>query len=234
MGQPENTGDSISFTRTLPTEERITPIRNLLDAWTYSIERPEEFWAEQAGQLDWFKTWERVLEWEGNHARWFIGGSLTASHNCLDRHVKTATRNKAAIIWEGEPGDRRVLTYHCLYRDVNRFALALRELGVSKGTPVALYMPMIPELPIAMLACARLGAPFTQVYSGFSTGSLAERVQHVGAKVVVTSDGLWRRGKVVDLKGIVDRAVDECPTVKRVVTVRRTAHGVEMRPSRDV
>ena len=167
-------------------------------------------------------------------ARWFIGGTLNASHNCLDRHVATWRRNKVAYIWEGEPGDKRIITYAELYRKVNRFASALKELGVGKGTFVALYMPMIPELPVAMLACARLGAPFTQVYSGFSVGALAERTRHTEAEVIVTADGVFRRGRVIDLKGIVDKAAEECPSVRKVVTVARTKHDVDMTPGRDV
>jgi acetyl-CoA synthetase len=218
----------------LPVDEKFEPIRKLKETWKFSIENPEAFWAEQAEQLDWFRTWDGVLEWKDRHARWFNGGKLNASHNCLDRHVKTAKRNKVAYIWEGEPGDRRVITYAELYREVNRFASVLKGLGVEKGTFVALYMPMIPELPVAMLACARLGAPFTQVYSGFSVGSLSERVRQTEAKVVVTADGVFRRGKVVDLKGIVDKAVEECPSVRKTIVVARTKHGVEMTPGRDI
>ena len=218
----------------LPTEERITPINTLKDTWQRSIDDPEGFWNEQAGQLDWFKAWDKTLNWKDKHANWFVGGVLNASYNCLDRHIKTANRNKAALIWEGEPGDQRTLTYHDLYREVNRFAVALKSMGVEKGTTVTLYMPMIPELPIAMLACARIGAPFTQVYSGFSIGALAERVQHMEAKVVVTADGLWRRGKIIDLKEIVDEALEGCPSVEKTIIVRRTGHEIKMDAERDV
>ena len=218
----------------LPVNEKYEPIKKLRETWRSSIEDPEGFWAEEAKQLDWFRGWDQVLEWEDMHARWFIGGTLNASHNCLDRHVATWRRNKVAYIWEGEPGDKRIITYAELYREVNRFASALKELGVGKGTFVALYMPMIPELPVAMLACARLGAPFTQVYSGFSVGALAERTRHTEAEVIVTADGVFRRGRVIDLKGIVDKAAEECPSVRKVVTVARTKHDVDMTPGRDV
>jgi acetyl-CoA synthetase len=214
--------------------EKYEPIKKLRETWRSSIEDPEGFWTEEAKQLDWFRGWDQVLEWEDRYARWFIGGTLNASHNCLDRHVATWRRNKVAYIWEGEPGDKRIITYAELYREVNRFASALKELGVGKGTFVALYMPMIPELPVAMLACARLGAPFTQVYSGFSVGSLAERTRHTEAEVIVTADGVFRRGRVIDLKGIVDKAAEECPRVRKVVTVARTKHDVDMTPGRDV
>ena len=225
---------SDNYLSALPVDEKFEPIRKLKETWKFSIENPEAFWAEQAEQLDWFRTWDGVLEWKDRHARWFNGGKLNASHNCLDRHVKTAKRNKVAYIWEGEPGDRRVITYAELYKEVNRFASVLKGLGVEKGTFVALYMPMIPELPVAMLACARLGAPFTPVYSGFSVGALSERVRQTEAKVVVTADGVFRRGKVVDLKGIVDKAVEECPSVRKTIIVARTKHGVEMTPGRDI
>ena len=218
----------------LPIDEKFEPIKKLRKTWRSSIEDPEGFWAEEAKQLDWFRIWDRVLEWEDRHARWFIGGTLNASHNCLDRHVATWRRNKVAYIWEGEPGDKRIITYAELYREVNRFASALKELGVGKGTFVALYMPMIPELPVAMLACARLGAPFTQIYSGFSVGALAERTRQTEAEVIVTADGVFRRGRVIDLKGIVDKAAEECPSVRKVVTVARTKHDVDMTPGRDV
>ena len=226
--------DAPSYLKTLPVGEKITPTRRLRDIWSYSIDHPDEFWAEEARQLDWFRAWDSVLKWENKKANWFTGGKLNASYNCVDRHAMTANRNKVAIFWEGEPGDTRTLTYQCLYREVNKFASILKSLGVGKGVPVALYMPMIPELPIAMLACARLGAPFTQVYSGFSVGALSERVRHLEAQVVVTADGLWRRGKIIDLKNIVDQALPETPSVRKVITVKRTGHEVAWNPKRDI
>ena len=202
--------------------------------WQRSLDTPEEFWSLQAKQLDWIKEWDHVLEWENNHARWFVGGLLNVSYNCVDRHAKTSRKNKVAIIWEGEDGDRMGLIYHSLYREVNKIASALKELGVKKDTAVAMYMPMVPELPIAMLACTRIGAPFTQVYSGFSSGALAERIQHIDAKIVITSDGLWRRGKIVDLKGTVDKALEDCPKVEKVVVLKRTDHSIHMKEGRDL
>jgi acetyl-CoA synthetase len=225
---------SDDFLSALPVNEKFEPNQKLKETWKFSIENPEAFWAEEAKQLDWFKSWDGVLEWKNKKARWFNGGKLNASHNCVDRHAATWRKNKVAYIWEGEPGDRRVITYGELYREVNRFASVLKEMGVKKGTFVAMYMPMIPELPVAMLACARLGAPFTQVYSGFSVGALAERVNSTGAEVIVTADGVFRRNKVIDLKGVVDKAADQCPSVRKVITVERTKHGVEMNPERDI
>lgn len=224
---------STSEIKALPIKEKIVPIQRLKDVWKRSIEEPEEFWAEEAKQLDWFKTWDRVLEWKNRFARWFIGGFLNASYNCIDRHVKGWRKNKAAILWEGEPGDKRVLTYNSLYREVNLFASALRAMGIKKGDFVAMYMPMLPELPIAMLACSRLGVPFTQVYSGFSVGALAERVRNVEAKILITADGVWRRGKIINLKKVANEAVKDCPTVEKIITVKRTGHDVEMVEGRD-
>ncbi|MCW3990324.1 MAG: acetate--CoA ligase [Candidatus Bathyarchaeota archaeon] len=225
---------SEDYLSALPVNEKFEPNQKLKEMWKFSIENPEAFWAEEAKQLDWFKSWDGVLEWENKKARWFNGGKLNASYNCVDRHVATWRKNKVAYIWEGEPGDKRVITYGELYREVNRFASVLKEMGVKKGTFVAMYMPMIPELPVAMLACARLGAPFTQVYSGFSVGALAERVQSTEAEVIITADGVFRRNKVIDLKGVVDKAADQCPSVRKVITVERTKHGVEMNPERDI
>ena len=225
---------SENFLSSLPVDEKFEPKNKLKETWHDSMEDPEGFWAKQARVLDWFKEWDSVLEWENKHARWFNGGVLNASYNCLDRHIKTDKKNKVAYIWEGEPGDKRVITYSELYKEVNKFASVLKELGVKKGTFVATYMPMIPELPIAMLAIARLGASFTQVYSGFSVGALAERVQSTEAEIIITADGVFRRGKIIDLKGIVDKAADQCPTVRKVITIKRTKQDVVMNPDRDI
>ncbi len=182
---------------------------------------PDAFWVEEAKKIDWFKKWKRVKKWTPPWVQWFLGGKLNVSTNCLDRHVETWRRNKAAIIWEGEPGDERVLTYGDLYREVNKFANVLKKLGVQRGDRVAIYMPMIPELPIAMLACARLGAPHTVVFGGFSPESLRGRILDTGARVVITADGGYRRGGIVPLKQNVDEALEGCPDVKDVVMVRR-------------
>ena len=196
-------------------------------------EDPEGFWAEIAGELAWTKKWNRVLDWKLPDAKWFLGGRLNASASCLDRHVATWRKNKAALIWEGEPGDSRVLTYGQLHREVCKAANALVELGVQAGDFVAIYMPMIPEAAIAMLACARLGAPHTVVFGGFSAEALGDRIKDAKAKVVITADGGWRRGQIVPLKDNVDRAI-EGTEVTRVLVVKRCANDVKMKADRDV
>jgi acetyl-CoA synthetase len=195
---------------------------------------PEKFWSELAKELYWFKRWKKVLEWKPPFAKWFVGGQINVSVNCLDRHLHTWRRNKAAIIWEGEPGDTRTLTYQDLYREVCRFASVLKQLGVDKGDRVAIYMPMIPELPIAMLACARIGATHSVVFGGFSAEALKDRINDAQAKLVVTADGGYRKGAVVALKEQVDTALEHCPSVTKVVVCRRTGSDVTMRPERDV
>ncbi len=184
------------------------------------------FWAARARELQWIKPWKKVLDWKPPHAKWFVGGKINASVNCLDRHIGTATRNKVALLWEGEPGDRRVMTYWELYREVNRFASALRDLGVSKGDRVAIYLPMVPEAVVAMLACARIGAPHSVVFGGFSSESLRDRINDAEAKALITADVGYRRGQLLPLKQGADRAVAECPSIEHVVVVQRE-HGVE-------
>ena len=159
-------------------------------------------------ELEWFTPWTQVLDWKPPHAKWFVGGKLNASVNCLDRHVRGPRRNKAAIIWEGEPGDRRTLTYFDLYREVSQFANVLKSLGVKRGDRVALYLPLIPELAIAMLACARIGAVHSVVFGGFSAESLRDRINDAQATLLVTADGGWRRGQVVPLKQMADEALE--------------------------
>ena len=181
----------------------------------------EAYWASWARQLEWYRGWDAVLRWKPPHAQWFVGGQLNVSVNCLDRHVRTARRNKAALIWEGEPGDRRTLTYWDLYRDVNRFANVLKRLGVRRGDRVAIYMPLVPEVVIAMLACARIGAVHSVVFGGFSAEALSERITDAGAVVLITADGGYRRGQVLPLKRAADEALASCPTVRHVVVVQR-------------
>ena len=192
------------------------------------------FWEKQARTLRWMKPWRKGLEWKLPYAKWFIGGKLNVSDNCLDRHVEGPRRNKAAFIWEGEPGDSRVLTYWDLYREVNRFASALRKHGVKKGDAVTIYMPMIPELPIAMLACARIGAPHSVVFGGFSPESLRDRINDCKSRVVITADGGYRRGGTVALKKNTDEALKECPFVSTVIVYKRTGQEIDWQQDRDV
>jgi acetyl-CoA synthetase len=197
---------------------------------------PEGFWAEQAKNLDWFTPWQQVLEWNVPWAKWFVGGKLNVTYNCVDRHAHSARRNKAAIVWEGEPGDTRVLTFGMLEREVNRFANALKSLGVAKGDRVAIYMGMVPELAIAMLACAKIGAAHSVVFGGFSAEALRERINDAKAKVLITADGAWRRGTIVPLKASVDDALTGTPTIEKVVVVERVgkAAPISMKPGRDL
>ena len=188
----------------------------------------EGFWAKFASELEWSRPWDTVCEWTPPTVKWFLGGQINASVNCVDRHVRTARRNKAALIWEGEPGDRRTLTYWDLYQDVNRFANALRDLGVEKGDRVAVYLPMTPELPITLLACARIGAVHSVVFAGFSAESLRDRINDMQAKVVVTGDGGYRRGGVIPLKQITDDALDGAPSVESVVVMHREGLDAEI------
>jgi acetyl-CoA synthetase len=195
---------------------------------------PEAFWARMAAELDWIAPWSKVLEWNLPFAKWFVGGKLNVSANCLDRHLKGARRNKAAIVWEGEPGDRRVLTYHDLWREVGRFANVLKGLGVKRGDRVTIYMPMIPELPIAMLACARIGAVHSVIFGGFSAHAIRDRMEDADSHVILTADGGYRRGAVLPLKKIVDEALAGLDVVRHVVVVKRAGVEVSMRDGRDL
>ena len=186
---------------------------------------PEAFWAAEAARLEWSKPWNKVLDWKPPHAEWFIGGKLNVSVNCIDRHIRGANRNKAALIWEGEPGDRRTMTYWDLYCEVNKFANALRELGVKKGDRVAIYLPMIPEAAISMLACARIGAIHSVVFGGFSPESLRDRINDAKAKVLITADGGYRRGQMIPLKRNSDKALEETPSIEHVIVVKRGMGG---------
>ncbi|TML41274.1 MAG: acetate--CoA ligase [Actinobacteria bacterium] len=196
------------------------------------------FWAKQALALDWYREWDTIVDWELPFAKWFVGGSLNVSYNCLDRHVDAGRGEQVAFHWEGEPGDTRTITYAQLLADVSRFANALKGLGVRRGDRVAIYMPMIPELPVAMLACARIGAAHSVVFGGFSADALGGRINDAQAKVLITADGGWRRGAVVPLKANADAALEDTPSIEHVVVARRTsgaqgAPDVEMVEGRD-
>jgi acetyl-CoA synthetase len=224
--------------RSFPPSEEFCRQANVADPKIYEDARrdPEGFWVKEAEHLDWFEKWNKVLEWKVPWVKWFLGGKLNATYNCVDRHVKSSRSTKRAIVWEGEPGDRRVLTFEDLEKEVNCFANALKSLGVKKGDRVAIYLGMVPELAIAMLACAKIGAPHSIVFGGFSADSLRERINDAQAKVVVTGDGAWRRGSVVPLKANVDEALTGTPTIEKVVVVERVgkATQITMQPGRDL
>ncbi|HEX3534646.1 MAG TPA: acetate--CoA ligase, partial [Gemmatimonadaceae bacterium] len=186
---------------------------------------PEKFWAEQAKQLEWIKPWAKVLEWNPPHAKWFVGGKLNVASNCIDRHVKGERKDKAALIWEGEPGDERTLTYSDLHREVSKFANVLKKLGIRKGDRVAIYLPLIPEAAISMLACARIGAIHSVVFGGFSPESLRDRINDAKAKLLITADGGFRRGTVVPLKKNSDSALEGTDSIEHVVVVKRDLAG---------
>ena len=194
---------------------------------------PEAFWARMAEELHWFKKWDTVLKWDPPHAEWFGGGKINISYNCLDRHLSTWRRNKAALIWEGEPGETRTYTYQQLHTEVCKFANVLKHAGIKRGDRVALYMPLIPELAISMLACARIGATHSVVFGGFSSSALVDRINDASCKLVVTADGGWRRGNEVKLKTAVDEALKETPSVTACIVVRRTGSQQEMQDGRD-
>jgi len=194
---------------------------------------PASFWAEQAAQLHWQAPWKTVLEWKYPQATWFKGGRLNVAENCLDRHLDSSRANKAALIWEGEPGDVRTLTYRQLHREVCKAANMLLDLGVKRGDVVGIYMGMVPEAVIAMLACARIGATHNVVFGGFSADAVAERMNDSGAVVLITQDGAWRRGAIVELKQAADAAVKRCPKIRHMVVVKRTAQAVKMKSGRD-
>jgi acetyl-CoA synthetase len=202
-----------------------------------SIDKSDEFWSEMADQLEWFKKWEKVCEWDFNkpELKWFVGGKLNVSYNCLDKHIKEGRGNKAALIWQGEPlEESRVFTYQQLHYHVCKFANVLKKQGIKKGDRVSIYLPMIPELPIAMLACARIGAIHSVVFGGFSAEALRDRINDCEAKLLVTADGYYRSGKTVGSKVGADQALKECPSIKRVIVVKRMGIEIPFDKERDV
>jgi acetyl-CoA synthetase len=216
----------LSEQRRFPPSREFAARANGTKAMYQAARRDREgFWAEQARGLDWLEPWTRVLDWTPPHAKWFVGGKLNASANCLDRHLTGPLRNKAAIIWEGEPGDRRVLTYWDLAWEVRRAASALKDLGVRKGDRIAIYLPMVPEAVIAMLACARIGAVHSVIFGGFSAESVRDRVNDAKAKVLITADGGYRRGQVLPLKRMADQAMTDTPSIEHCIVVRRRPGG---------
>jgi len=201
--------------------------------WSRAKDDPAGFWGEMAANLSWFRKWDKVLDGAMPNTKWFVGGKINASYNCLDRHLSTWRKNKAALIWEGEPGDSRVLRYQDLHREVCRFANVLKKLGIKTGDRVTLYMPMVPELVIAMLACARIGATHSIIFGGFSADAIADRNNDAKSRLVITADGGWRRGKEVPLKQTVDESLPKSTTIEKVVVLRRTGSSVTMVPDRD-
>ena len=236
------TGGGTPIEALLKEKRKITPPKefakranaNRPSVYAQAAQNPVKFWEGFARELAWFKPWKRGLEWKVPYAKWFVGGKLNVSYNCLDRHINTARRTKAALIWEGEPGDTRTLTYWDLYREVNRFASALKRAGVKRGDRVTIYMPMVPETAIAMLACTRIGAPHSVIFGGFAPDAIRERIHDAQSTVLLTADGGWRRGGVVPLKKNVDEALKECPDVGTVVVLKRTGQAIDMQAGRDV
>ncbi|MGZ4984025.1 MAG: AMP-binding protein, partial [Chthoniobacterales bacterium] len=220
--------------REFAKKARIKSLDQYRRMYRESIKSPEKFWAREARELVWNKPWKKVLAWKAPFAKWFVGGKLNLSENCLDRHLNGPTRNKAAIIWEGEPGEKRTITYQQLHRDVCRFANVLKRNGVRKGDRVIIYLPAIPEAAIAMLACARLGAVHSVVFGGFSADSIRDRIADCGATALITADGGYRRGSIVPLKRNVDDALRGGTSVKRVIVFKRADNEVHIEEGRDV
>jgi acetyl-CoA synthetase len=214
-------------------QARIKSLADYERLWQRAKDDPAGFWAEQAESLHWFTRWNKELTWNEPHAQWFAGGKINVCYNCVDRHLQNGRKNKAAIVWEGEPGDSRVLRYQDLHREVCKFANVLKGLGIKAGDRVTIYMPMVPEAAIAMLGCARIGAAHSVVFGGFSAEAVADRNNDAKARLVITADGGWRRGKVVPLKQNVDQALERSPSVEKCIVLNRCNQTVDMRPGRD-
>src|SRR4030067_30669 len=227
---------SLPFNETYyPSNEKVSSGAKLKQEWQHSISNREEFWLEKAKAIDWYKPPTKALD-DSNAPfyKWFPDGTLNISYNALDRHVKTPKKNKLAYIWEGEMGEVRTFSYYQLYREVNKLAKAFKDLGIKKGDRIAVYLPVIPELPITLLATARIGGIHTVVFSGFSAEALADRINDSGARILVTADGSYRRGKTVAIKDNADRALPNCPTIEKAIVVKRTGQPVQMNPTRDI
>ncbi len=220
------------------SKAHISSLEQYEQMYRHSVEKPEEFWGEAASELEWFAPWTSVLEpgkdGSGLGAKWFTGGKLNLSHNCVDRHAKGSRRDKIALIWEGEPGEVRKLTFADLHAEVQRFANVLKGLGVRKGDRVAIYMGMCPELAIAMLGCARIGAVHSVIFGGFAAHAIVDRVNDSACVALITQDTAYRRGTEIQLKKIADEALEQCPTVKNVVVYRRSGTPVSMKAGRDL
>ncbi len=233
----ENTIDALlAEDRTFPPPDNFKRNALIVDTDLYDEANADDegFWARQAADLiAWDQDWDTILDWQLPYAKWFVGGKLNVSANCLDRHVEAGLADRVAIHWEGEPGDTRTITYGELHAEVQRFANVLKSLGVVKGDRVNIYLPMIPEAAVAMLACARIGAPHSVVFGGFSSQSLADRINDAEAKVLITADGGYRRGDVFPLKSAADDAVAQTSTIEHVVVVQRGGNDVEMTDGRD-
>ncbi|NMA31490.1 MAG: AMP-binding protein, partial [Candidatus Methanofastidiosa archaeon] len=207
---------------------------NSKEAIENATKDPEKFWESHASELHWYKKWDKVLDWNPPYSKWFVNGELNVCYNCVDSHIKNGRRNKAAIIWEGEPGDTKTLTYWDLYREVNKFSNILKKLGIGKGDRVAIYMPMIPEAVIAMLSCARIGAIHMVVFGGFSSEALRDRINDCKAKLLITADGGYRRGSLIPLKHDSDYAVKDTPSIENVLIIKRGEFPLRIKKGRDI
>src|SRR3989454_6146029 len=236
------TGGGPAIEALLKEKRKITPPKefakranaNRPSVYAQAAKNPVKFWEGFARELAWFKPWKKALEWKPPYAKWFIGGKLNVAYNCLDRHVTTARRTKAALIWEGEPGDTRTLTYWDLYREVQRFAAALKRHGVRKGDRITIYMPMVPEVAIAMLACARVGAPHSVIFGGFSPESVRDRIHDANSALVITADGGYPRGGTGPPKKNTDQAPTQGPGGESVIVLKPTGGTVSMHARRDL
>jgi acetyl-CoA synthetase len=235
-GEHDAIENLLAESRTFPPPPEFTAQANASDPVIYdeATEDLEGFWEREASQFHWYREWDAVLHWEPPVAQWFLNGTTNITHNCLDRHIESGGGDKVAFHWEGEPGDTRTITYAELHRDVCKAANVLTSLGIGTGDRVAIYMPMIPEIVVVMLACARIGAPHTVVFGGFSADALVDRIHDCGAKLIITADGGWRRGQITDLKTAADQAFDDSPTVDMKLVVRRTGHDIAWDDDQDV